>query len=744
VLFTISAVALALSAVVLLPLQGGPDSGDWFTATLTIVIGLVALVSSGAGWWFLSGRRFGVGARLFVLSEAMLLAGTAIAFDQRPRWHEASPDTASLAVLPLLLLALAVCGAPLALVGVRAMRNALAERRAADTSTVDGYLARLSVCLHTTPPLRRRILREAEDHLRIAATEVGEKKAIERFGSPEQLAEAFAGESRVASAYAVAWTVLAAISVELAALLATTSYSMMKAASLAGAQLAGLPDTFWFQEGGVRPRLEPLSSALSMVPPPFRGGLAVAFTLAALMALSSAVAAAAVVRRRPRLAVGCTATAIVLGALAFGLAAVLGRHLGRYGVPLLPHVKWLALAIAGILVVALWCAIELEVGAVRSRRTAIAVGAVVLLPLLAGTYWRAPQPPSTGYWGWPPSPWLESGPWRLGSALDDPVVALGAGEDTIAFAWVGWSRLSSEGEQTKAKLRVYISSNARGSKARRSSVALAVANPESIRALAVLPTAHSQVLAWGTDKDLWLRLGTGPSRPIASAHVGALQLLSVRGHPTLIAAVGERLVMARAPRWSATPLVGAAGTLLSARPAGSGFALLTSRDGRLRFEARTASGRVAGSWSIPARNVGGGTVGQLPDGRMAFSFAGVHGGRYSLWLESVRDGRLVSQLVATDQPCVRPLALGSVDGSAAVLTGSRCQAPGRGSMFAPSLPGTSQFISRNGSWQRYQLPDWVYDDGAILDGAPYAIRAFDAHGGGTTLIAVGGNDLVMP
>jgi hypothetical protein len=65
-------------------------------------------------------------------------------------------------------------------------------------------------------------------------------------------------------------------------------------------------------------------------------------------------------------------------------------------------------------------------------------------------------------------------------------------------------------------------------------------------------------------------------------------------------------------------------------------------------------------------------------------------------------------------------------------------------MFTPSLPGTSQLISRNGHWQRYQLPDWVYDDGTILDGAPYAIRAIDAHGGGTTLIAVGGNALVTP
>ncbi len=739
VLFAISAVAVALTVAVLFPLQASHDSGgDWFTATLTIVIGFVALVTSGAGWWFLSGRRFGAGARLFVLSEAMLLAGAALAFDQLSRWHEASPNTASLAVLPLLLLALAVCGAPPALVGVGALRKALAERRAADTGTIDGYLARLDACLHTTPRLRRRILREAEDHLRIAATEIGEAKAIERFGTPEQLAEAFTTEARVASAYAVAWTTLAAISLELAALLAATGYSMNRDVIM----LIGQPDTFWWNTGAGA-HLESMSSTLSLVPPPLRGGLTVALALAALMALTSAVTAVATVRRRPPFAVICAATSVALGTLAIGLALALEVRLARFQVALLPHVKWLALAIAGVLIAALWCAIELEIRTIRLRQTVLALGVAVFLPLLAGTCWRAPQPPGDGYWGWPPSPSLETGPFTLGAPLDDFPHAIGADAGKVAFAWVGWAQGSSDSRRTRARLRAYVST-ASGIEPRRSSIALTVASPKSIRALAVLPTRKGLALAWGTADGAWVRLGSSSPKPIAGGRVEALQLFSLQGRPTLIVGVGGRLVMARAPRWQVTSLVDTSGTLLSARSAGGGFALLTRGRSGLRFELRTASGGRGDSWSIPLRVVGGGVVGQLPGGRAAVAFAGASGGRYSLWLGVVRGGKLVRRLIATDRPCVKPLALGSGNGSAAVLTGSRCLALGQGSLFTASVVGTSEFISTHGSWQRYQIPDWVYEEGVLFDDSPYLLSALSTHNGEDVLMVTGGASLVMP
>ena len=742
-LFGISAVALAVSVAVLFPLQGSPDSSsDWFTATLTIAIGFVALASSGAGWWFLSGHRFGVGARLCVLAEALLLTGATIAFEQLPRWHEASPNAASLAVLPLLLLALAVCGAPLALVGVGALRKALAERRAADTSTIDGYLARLSVCLQTTPSLRGRILREAEDHLRIAATEIGEAKAIERFGTPEQLAEAFTTEARVASAYAVAWATLAAISLELAALLAATGYSMNRTVSLANSMLIGQPDTFWWNTGAGA-HLESMSSTLSLVPPPLRGGLTVALALAALMALTSAVTAVATVRRRPPFAVICAATSVALSTLAIGLALALEVRLARFQVPLLPQVKWLALAIAGVLVAALWCAIELEIRTIRLRQTVLALGVAVFLPLLAGTCWRAPQPPGDGYWGWPPSPSLETGPFTLGAPLDDSPLAIGADAGEVAFAWVGWAQGLSDSRRTRARLCAYVST-ASGIEPRRSSIAPAVANPMSIRALAVLPTRRGLALAWGTASGAWVRLGSSSPKPITAGRVEALQLFSLRGRPTLIAGVGGRLVMARAPRWQATPLVDTSGTLLSARSAGGGFALLTRGRSGLRFELRTASGGRGGSWSIPLRAVGGGVVGQLPGGRAAVAFAGASGGRYSLWLGVVRGGKLVRRLIASDRPCVKPLALGSGNGSAAVLTGSRCLALGQGSLFTASVVGTSEFISTHGSWQRYQIPDWVYEEGALFDDSPYLLSALSTHNGEDVLMVTGGASLVMP
>ena len=709
------------------------------------MIGLVAFASSGAGWWFLSGRRFEAGARLFVLSEAMLLVGTAIAFDQLSRWHEAAPKTTSLVVLPLLLLALAVCAAPLALVGVGALRTVLAERRAADATTIDGYLARLSVCLRTTPSLRKRILREAEDHLRIASAEVGEAKAIERFGSPEQLAEAFAEETRGASAYAVAWTTLAAVATGLAALLAGVGYTLTRTVSDALGRMAASPDTFWDWRVAW-PRLERESSALSLVAPPFRGGLSAALAVSVLLALSLALAAVATVRRRPRLAVGFALAAIGEGALGFGLTVVLERRLAHLQIAVLPpHVKWAAIAIGVVLVVTLWWAIELEFRSISHRSAPAALFVLVALPLLAGAFWRAPQPPSDGYLGAPPSRFLGSGPGTLGRTIPDSPVAIAGGSGKIAFAWVGLAGLDSGRPSRKVGICGYVFS-IEGRASRPVPISVSVSDPGAIDALAVRPTAQGTSVAWGTASGLWLQSEAGRAKQIAAGRVGAVQLLSVRGRLTLLANVDGRLVLAQAPIWRVMPLANASGALLSAQTTGSGFAVLTRNASGLRFDLRAATGLGRRSWSIPVRNAGG-AVGLLANGSPAIAFAGMDGGRSSLWLGTVGGGRLVRRLIASDLPCAVPIALGSVNGSTAVLTSNRCSAIRHGTLFTPDLVRASELISRDGNWRQYQFPDLAFDRGVYFDGAPYGVRvevADSSHSRLPFLTAVGDDRLVWP
>ena len=55
------------------------------------------------------------------------------------------------------------------------------------------YLAELERALPLAPGLKRRILAEAEDHLREAEADVGAEAAVERFGEAKTVARSFAG-----------------------------------------------------------------------------------------------------------------------------------------------------------------------------------------------------------------------------------------------------------------------------------------------------------------------------------------------------------------------------------------------------------------------------------------------------------------------------------------------------------------------------------------------------------------------
>jgi hypothetical protein len=74
---------------------------------------------------------------------------------------------------------------------------------------IDAYLAELGRRLGRDPLLRRRVLVEVEDHLREAARRDGVEAALERFGSPDLVAQGFAAE-RAASAAVWATAAVAA------------------------------------------------------------------------------------------------------------------------------------------------------------------------------------------------------------------------------------------------------------------------------------------------------------------------------------------------------------------------------------------------------------------------------------------------------------------------------------------------------------------------------------------------------
>src|SRR5882757_9982172 len=60
--------------------------------------------------------------------------------------------------------------------------------------TVDQYMTELDAALHVRGAVRRRFLRECDDHLADAAAERGQEEAVRAFGPPPEVAAAFDAE----------------------------------------------------------------------------------------------------------------------------------------------------------------------------------------------------------------------------------------------------------------------------------------------------------------------------------------------------------------------------------------------------------------------------------------------------------------------------------------------------------------------------------------------------------------------
>jgi hypothetical protein len=82
---------------------------------------------------------------------------------------------------------------------------------------IDLYLAELRRALPGDPLLRRRVLSEAEGHLRESAAEVGEAEAVARFGAAADIAAEFAEPAARRAAVAAALSLLGAAGAFLAA-----------------------------------------------------------------------------------------------------------------------------------------------------------------------------------------------------------------------------------------------------------------------------------------------------------------------------------------------------------------------------------------------------------------------------------------------------------------------------------------------------------------------------------------------
>jgi hypothetical protein len=158
------------------------------------------------------------------------------------------------------------------------------------TGPVDRYLAELERAL---PRLgRKRLLTEAEDHLREASRELGEEEAVARFGPARQVAAGLAG------ATAIAWT--------RAAILATLALVVL------------FPAAYPVYESSLPPAPWPSASDMPQHLAWKRDAVLVCFLLAV-----GAVAAALLGSRRGRPAIAALAAAIVPLAVASVLGTIL-------------------------------------------------------------------------------------------------------------------------------------------------------------------------------------------------------------------------------------------------------------------------------------------------------------------------------------------------------------------------------------------------------------------------------------
>jgi hypothetical protein len=114
--------------------------------------------------------------------------------------------------------------------------------------TVDQYMTELDAALHVRGAVRRRFLRECDDHLADAAAERGQEEAVRAFGPPPEVAAAFdaevAARRGVRSTFATVAGVLATGGSTLALIHAssanTTAPAWWAIAFFVAAQLAGL------------------------------------------------------------------------------------------------------------------------------------------------------------------------------------------------------------------------------------------------------------------------------------------------------------------------------------------------------------------------------------------------------------------------------------------------------------------------------------------------------------------------
>ncbi len=747
-LFTVSATSLLLMIAAIVPAEesAANASHNWFTASLVITLVAVALAASIVGWSLNSSGRPAIGVRIYFVAEVLLLAAAGVALAQRSAWHDAAPDMPVVFFVPFVLIGLAACGAPSVLSGLRTIRRTLAEHRAADTSTIEGYLLRLNARLRTTPASRRRIMHEAEDHLRSAAVAVGEAKAIERFGTPERLADAFADESYQARVRTVAWANLLAVSFGLAVLM----YEARRVFYGAVASLNQIGAVWW--TGSSRyPRIEPVNSWLTLVLPPFRGGLAIALAVASLSPVAAALLAVAAARRRPSLALKATLLSLIEGVAGFSLALVLWKRLsegswltgGSY--PSIPqHSIWAAIAVGAAFAAACWCAVELAPWRRPGLGSTAALCALIVLPLGVGFVWKAPQPPSDGRLGLPPQAWLTTSLTTYGRESAAGPLEESAGKERLSIAWLGWAD-ERPGQLMPGKTRApelagytFFGGRSRSKPHEPIPFELPLKIKDSVRALAVTPEVRPTA-AWGSNHGLWLRTNSGRVLRLTNAPTAALQLLETGNGAVLYGISGGALVVARSPLWRPRRLETVKGDLLSAAVTARGVAVLIGSGSGLRLDLRTPNGSLLGSWRVAEAT--NGVAGRLADGRPAVAFNGLVSGSHVLAFATLSPGGLKTQVVSNEYPCAVPVAVGSIGRSPALLTRSRCLRP----KTAAGDPGgevlsTFEFLEQSSGWDRYVFPGWVFQVGAYVEGSPVGATAGLDH----SVVVAGDGSAVFP
>jgi HAAS domain-containing protein len=215
-------------------------------------------------------------------------------------------------------------------------------------SAIDRYLRELERELRVGRRRRRRILAEAEDHLREAAREAGEEAAVARFGAPREVARRFAEAAAGAPARLAAQLLAVALALAFLALYPIPE-QVLPPAPWPGDQ----PPQYlhWKQEALV---------ALFLVAAPT--GIA-AFVLARGYRLHAALS------RRVVTAVLALAGTCVLALAAALVLGVILAYQWHEAVPGSPGVGWIA-ALATVQ------ALLLAAGAIMAARAAVAAGAL--------------------------------------------------------------------------------------------------------------------------------------------------------------------------------------------------------------------------------------------------------------------------------------------------------------------------------------------------------------------------------